>query len=276
MEKTRRKNRHLGTHAVLILAVLISVVPFIWMTLTAFKTYEESIRIPLVIFPAQWNFDNFRTVLGKFPFDRFYLNTFVVMFTVIFGELLVSSMAAYAFARLDFPFKNVIFVFCLSLMMVPGQIFIIPQYDLMVKLKLTNSITALILPRLFSVFSTFMLRQFFLGLPRDLDDAAKMDGCSFFGIYWRILLPLIKPGLVSVAILSGMTTWKDLLWPLIVNSSMEKYTLSAGLALLIGEHTTIYPNVMAGSLLAVLPMIVAFFFLQKQFVEGIATTGLKG
>lgn len=276
MNRTKYKRGHIFTHAVLILAVLISVVPFIWMILTAFKNYEESIRIPMTIFPARWNFDNFQVILSKFPFGRFYINTFTVMIFVILGELLISSMAAYAFARLDFPLKNGIFIFCLSLMMVPSQIFIIPQYDLMVKLKLTNTLVALILPRLFSVFSTFLLRQFFLTLPRDLDDAAKIDGCGFFGIYFRILLPLIRPALISVAILSGLTIWKDLLWPLIVNSSMERYTLSAGLALLIGEHTTNFPQVMAGSLMAVTPMIVAFFFLQRQFVEGIANTGIKG
>lgn len=271
-----RRRSDIAVHAVLSFAVLISVTPFIWMILTAFKNYEESIRIPISFLPARWDFANFQVILSKLPFGRFYLNTFTVMIFVILGELAISSMAAYAFARLDFPFKNGIFVFCLSLMMVPGQIFIIPQYDLMVKVGLTNTIAALILPRIFSVFSTFLLRQFFLGLPRDLDDAAKIDGCSFFGIYFRILLPLIRPALVSVAILSGLTVWKDLLWPLIVNSSMEKYTLSAGLALLIGEHTTHFPQVMAGSLMAVTPMIVAFFILQRQFVEGIANSGIKG
>ena len=267
---------HIGPNLMLILAAGISIFPFIWMILTSFKTYEESIRIPMTFWPAQWNLANYVTVWNKFPFLNFYTNTFVVMAVVIVGELLISSMAAYAFARLDFPFRNGIFFFCLSLMMVPSQIFMIPQYDLMVKAGLNNTIVALILPRLFNVFSVFMLRQFFLTLPRDLDDAAKIDGCGFFGIYFKILLPLIKPALISVAILSGLSTWKDLLWPLIVNNSMDKYTLSAGLALLIGEHTTIYPNVMAGSFLAVWPMILLFFLAQKQFVEGIAFSGIKG
>jgi len=198
------------------------------------------------------------------------------MIVVIVGGLFISSMAAYAFARLNFPFRDGIFLFCLSLMMVPGQIFLIPQYDLMVKAHLNDTITALILPRLFNVFSVFMLRQFFMTLPRELDDAAKIDGCSFFGIYFHILLPLIKPAMISMAILSGLSTWKDLIWPLIVNNSMGKYTLSAGLALLIGEHTTVYPNVMAGSFLAVWPMILLFFLAQRYFVEGIAFSGIKG
>ncbi len=277
MRKLQRNSGiHIGSHLILLLAVVVSCVPFIWMILTSFKTYEESIRIPLTFLPGQWNLTNYSTVWHKFPFLNFYINTFVVMVVVIVGELFISSMAAYAFARLNFPFRNAIFVFCLSLMMMPGQIFLIPQYDLMVKAGLNNTIIALILPRLFSVFSVFMLRQFFLTLPTELDDAAKIDGCGFFGIYFRILLPLVKPALISMAILSGLSTWKDLIWPLIVNNSMEKYTLSAGLALLIGEHTTIYPNVMAGSFLAVWPMILLFFLAQKHFVEGIAFSGIKG
>ena len=275
-QKFSIQKHHIGTHLVLILAVIISIVPFLWMILTSFKTYEESIRIPLTVWPAQWNLVNYITVWNKFPFLNFYFNTFFVMVVVIIGELIISSMAAYAFARLNFPFKNAIFIFCLSLMMVPSQIFLIPQYDLMVKAGLNDTLIALILPRLFNVFSVFMLRQFFLTLPRELDDAAKIDGCGFFGIYYQILLPLLKPALVSVAILSGLSTWKDLLWPLIVNNSMGKYTLSAGLALLIGEHTTIYPHVMAGSFLAVWPMILLYFLAQKQFVEGIAFSGIKG
>jgi len=277
MRKLQRNSGiHIGSHLILLLAVVVSCVPFIWMILTSFKTYEESIRIPLTFLPGQWNLTNYSTVWHKFPFLNFYINTFIVMVVVIVGELFISSMAAYAFARLNFPFRNAIFVFCLSLMMMPGQIFLIPQYDLMVKAGLNNTIIALILPRLFSVFSVFMLRQFFLTLPTELDDAAKIDGCGFFGIYFRILLPLVKPALISMAILSGLSTWKDLIWPLIVNNSMDKYTLSAGLALLIGEHTTIYPNVMAGSFLAVWPMILLFFLAQKHFVEGIAFSGIKG
>ncbi len=274
--RQKKIRSHWGAHLVLLLAVAVSVFPFIWMILTSFKNYEESIRIPPSFFPAQWNLVNYVTVWNKFPFVNFYVNTFIVMIVVIVGGLFISSMAAYAFARLNFPFRDGIFLFCLSLMMVPGQIFLIPQYDLMVKAHLNDTITALILPRLFNVFSVFMLRQFFMTLPRELDDAAKIDGCSFFGIYFHILLPLIKPAMISMAILSGLSTWKDLIWPLIVNNSMGKYTLSAGLALLIGEHTTVYPNVMAGSFLAVWPMILLFFLAQRYFVEGIAFSGIKG
>jgi len=151
----------------------------------------------------------------------------------------------------------------------------VPHYDIMVKLRLSDTITALWLPKIFSAFGTFMLRQFFQGLPRSLDEAAMIDGSGYFGIYARILLPLVKPALVSLAILTALASFKDLMWPLIVNNAMDKMTLSAGLAMLIGEHTTIYPQVMAGSALAIWPMIVLFLVLQKHFIEGIALTGIK-
>jgi multiple sugar transport system permease protein len=159
--------------------------------------------------------------------------------------------------------------------MVPGQIFLVPHFDIMVRLKLTNSVTALWLPKIFSAFGTFMLRQFFMTQPKALDEAAMIDGCSFFGIYARILLPLIKPALVSLAILTALSAFKDLMWPLIVNNSLDKMTLSAGLAMLIGEHTTYYPQVMAGSAMAVWPMIILFLIFQNQFIEGISATGIK-
>lgn len=262
-------------HLSLIFAAFFTVGPFVWMGLTAFKSYDESIRIPLTIWPEVWRFDNFVTVWNKFPFPAFYFNTFFVMAVIIICQIAICSIAAYAFARLKFPGNNVIFLLCLSVMMVPGQIFIIPHYEIMMGLNLINTITALWLPRIFSVFGVFMLKQFFMTLPRELDEAAKIDGCGYFTIYARILMPLIKPALISLAILTGLGAWKDLMWPLIINTSMDKYTLSAGLALLIGEHTTIYPLVMAGGIMAVWPMILLFLFFQKYFIEGIALSGTK-
>ncbi|MDR2759322.1 MAG: carbohydrate ABC transporter permease [Spirochaetaceae bacterium] len=262
-------------HGLLVISSLTTAVPFIWMILTSFKTYEESIHIPMIILPSSWNFDNFTGVLAKFPFNYFYTNTFLMMAVVVVGQLIICSLAAYAFARLRFPGRDLVFLLCLSLMMVPGQIFLIPRYSLMVKWRLTDTLTALWLPRLFSVFGVFMLRQFFSALPRELDEAAKIDGCSYWGIYRRVLLPLIKPGLVSLGILIALDSWKDLMWPLIVNTDMKKQTLSAGLAYLIGEHTTIYPLVMAGGLLAAAPMIILFFIFQRYFIEGIALSGIK-
>ncbi len=262
-------------HTLLVLASLVTIGPFLWMILTSFKTYEESILIPPTLLPARWMLDNYQIVLGKFPFGAFYFNTFAMVGMAILGQLVVCSMAAYAFARLTFPGRDLLFTLCLSLLMVPGQIFLVPHFDIMVRLKLTNSVTALWLPKIFSAFGTFMLRQFFMTQPKALDEAAMIDGCGFFGIYARILLPLIKPALVSLAILTALSAFKDLMWPLIVNSSLDKMTLSAGLAMLIGEHTTYYPQVMAGSAMAVWPMIILFLIFQNQFIEGISATGIK-
>ncbi len=269
------KRKNVLIHIILIFCVFLTLGPFIWMILTSFKTYEESIKIPPDIFPKLWQFENYASVYDKFPFNYFYLNTAITVFATVIGQLFISSLAAYAFARLEFPGRDILFVFCLSLLMIPGQIFLIPHYEIMVKLKLANTVTALWLPKIFSVFGVFLLRQFFMSLPKNLDEAAKIDGCNYFQIYYKILLPLLKPALVSLAILTALATWKDLMWPLIVNIDLDKMTLSSGLALLIGQHTTIYPLVMAGGVMAVWPMILLFFIFQKQFIEGIASTGAK-
>ncbi|HHT07424.1 MAG: carbohydrate ABC transporter permease [Christensenellales bacterium] len=271
----RKQGRVWPVHLALVLLSFITLAPFVWMLLTSFKTFEESVQMPPDILPQAWNLINYRIVLNKFPFAMFYWNTFAMMGMTVAVQLVVCSMAGYAFARLQFPGKEFLFTLCLALLMVPGQIFLVPHYDIMVRLKLTNSITALWLPKIFSAFGTFMLRQFFQGLPKSLDEAAMIDGSGFFGIYARILLPLVKPALISLAILTALSAFKDLMWPLIVNNAMDKMTLSAGLAMLIGEHTTIYPQVMAGSALAVWPMILLFLMFQKHFVEGIALTGIK-
>ncbi len=262
-------------YVLLFTAALLTVLPFLWMLFTSFKSYEESIRIPPTIWPKEFTLSAYQAVSKKFPFGIFYINTFLVLGWNIAVELFFCSMAAYAFARLEFPGREFLFILLLSLLMVPGQIFLVPNYEVMVRWKLADTVTALWVPKVFSAFGTFMLREFFKTLPKSLDEAAMLDGCSHFQIYYRILLPLMKPALASLAILTAISTFKDLMWPLIVNNSMQKMTLSAGLAMLIGVHTTYYPQVMAGGTLAVLPVIVLFFIFQKQFVEGIAASGTK-
>ena len=265
-----------ATHAVLIFASFLAFGPFVWMFLTSIKTYEETIQIPMKFLPevAQWV--NYSIVSDKLNFPQLYLNTILVTIMMIIGQILIVTICAYAFDRLKFPGKNVLFMGMLALMMVPGQIFIIPRFKLMVNLGLTNTLVGLVLPGLFNIFGVFLMRQFFSTLPRELDEAALIDGCSYFRIYWNVLLPLVKPGLTTLAILGMLNTWKDLMWPLINNSQADKMTLAAGLAMLIGEHTTYYEQVMAGGVIAVLPLIVLFVIFQRQFVEGIAHSGIKG
>lgn len=263
-------------HLVLTLVTVLMIGPFIWMFLTSIKTYEETIQVPVIWFPDEIRWINYQIVNEKFPFLRLYLNTIIVVIATVFTQLAFSSLAAYAFARLHFPGKNVLFLFMLSLLMVPGQIFLIPQYQIIVALNLTDTLTALILPNMFSVFGVFLLRQFFAAIPQELEDAARIDGCNNFRIYWQIMMPLVTPGLVAMGILTMIGAWKELLWPLIVNQSIDKMTLSAGLANLIGEHTTYHEQVMAGAVISVLPMIIIFAFFQRKFVESIAQTGVKG
>ncbi len=276
MKINRFNKRNLPIHIILIIFSIIMFFPFIWMFLTSIKTYEETIRIPLQILPKEIQWINYRIIYDKFPFIQLYFNTIIVTLFTVAGQLFVASLAAYAFARLNFPGKNVIFLLMLCLLMVPGQIFIVPRFRLMADLRITNTLTALVLPNIFSVFGVFMLRQFFSTIPKELDEASFLDGCGFFQIYLKILLPLIKPGLVSLGVLTMLSSWKELMWPIIVNRTMDKMTLSAGLSMLIGEHTTYYEQVMAGGVITVLPMIIIFAIFQKQFVASIARAGLKG
>lgn len=197
-----------------------------------------------------------------------------VVTTVV--QVLFCSMAAYAFARIEFPFKNAIFVLVLSVLMVPGQIFLIPQYRIVQSLGLLDTIPALFLPNLFSAFGTFLLRQFFMSLPKELEEAALLDGCNRFQIFGRIMLPLTKAGIVSLVIFTAKFAWNDFMWPLIVNTSMDKMTLGPALSTLQGQYTTKYPMQMAGAVMAVIPIIVLFFIFQKQFIEGVAQSGIKG
>jgi len=205
-----------------------------------------------------------------------YFNTFLVVALVVSGNLVVCAMAAYAFARLHFAGRDVLFMLVLGLLMVPGQIFLVPHYQIITSWGLSNTLFALALPGIFRVFGVFFLRQAFLTIPKEMDEAALVDGCSYQRIFVNILVPLVSSALVSLGILIALWTWTDLMWPLIINRSLEKLTLSAGLAFLIGEHTTYYEQVMAGGVISSLPIMVVFMVFQRYIIEGIASTGVKG
>lgn len=277
MEKSVQsmKRKSLLVHFILILGSIVMIIPFIWMILTSLKTYAESVQVPPVIMPSDFQWSNYKEVFVLLPFFEFMFNTFIVTVLRTAGQLFLCSLAAYAFARIHFPGRNVFFIITLSVLMVPGQVFLLPQYMIMVKLGWLNTLQAIIVPGLFSAFGTFLLRQFFMGLPKELEEAARLDGCNHFQIFWKIMLPLAKPGLIALGIFTTLWSWNELMWPMIVNSSPEAMTLSVGLSSLQGQYATNYPILMAGSFLAVLPMLVIFFILQKQFIEGIAISGGK-
>lgn len=263
-------------YLILVAGIAITVFPFLWMILTSLKLQSETIKIPIVIFPKELQFDNYPAVFQQIPYGRMYLNTIINTCVIVAAQLVFCSMAAYAFARIDFPGKNIIFAILLSVLMIPASFFIIPQYQIIQKLDLLNTIPALFLPNLFSIFGTFLLRQFFMALPEELEDAARIDGCSRFMSFFYIMLPLVKSGLVALAILTLRFAWNDLMWPLIVNNETTKMTLSAGLSFLQGQYTTNYPLMMAGAVMAVLPLLIIFAIFQEQFIEGIAIQGIKG
>ena len=210
------------------------------------------------------------------PFARFYFNSIFVAVLTTFGQVATSAMAAYAFSRLTFPGREKIFMSYLATMMIPGAVTMIPVFILLRMLGWVDTYKALILPGIFTAYGTFMLRQFFLTLPRDLEDAAMIDGCSYPGIFWRIILPLSKPALATLTTFTFMGTWMNFMWPLIVVNSQELFTLPVGLAYFQSLHTTDWTLLMAGSLMMLLPILLVFIFCQRYFVEGIKLTGIKG
>lgn len=271
-----KSKKYIAVYTILIIMAFIMILPFVWTVLTSFKTQSEALKVPPQVLPSSWSFSNYEAVMEALPFGKFFLNTFLMVLIRVLGSVFFSALAAYAFARLEFPGRNLLFGIILLQMMVPGQIFILPQYMIVSKMGWLNTVWALALPGIVSTFGTFLLRQFFMGLPKDLEEAAVLDGCSVWKIFWKIMLPLTKPGLVSVGIFTALFAWKDLMWPLIVNMSLDKMTLSSGLVNLMGQYSVDYPQLMAGSLIAIVPMIILFLVFQKQFVEGIATSGTKG
>ena len=274
--KSKSNTKKLFIHLALLLGIGITVFPFLWMVLTSFKTVGEAMQIPPTFFPKKFLTDAYSQIVSALPFARVYLNTIISTVVTTVVQVMFCSMAAYAFARIEFPFKNAIFVLILSVLMVPGQIFLIPQYQIIQKVGLLDTIPALFLPNLFSAFGTFLLRQFFLSLPKELEEAALLDGCNRYQIFWKIMLPLTKPGIVSLVIFTAKFAWNDFMWPLIVNTSPKMMTLGPALSTLQGQYTTKYPMQMAGAVMAVIPIIVLFFILQKQVIEGVAQSGIKG
>ena len=263
-------------HLFLIVFSITMLVPFLWMVLTAFKTQTESTSIdPFIFLPSSWKFDNFVTVWNSYNFLYLYKNTLLMILFRVICAVLTATMAGYAFGRLEFPGKKILFAMLLIQMMVPGQIFIIPQYIMVSKLKWMNTMAGLVFPGVVTAFGTFLLKQGYQGLPKDLEEAASIDGCNIGQQFLVIMMPLTRSSMVSLGIFTAVFAFKDLMWPLIVCSNANSTTLSAGLAKMQGQFSSNYPQLMAAATMACLPMIVLYLIFQKQFVEGIATSGGK-
>ena len=272
--KRKEQIEKISIHVILILVSITMLVPFLWMILTAFKTVTESTSVnPFVIFPSKWQFENFNVVINNMNFMQLYWNTFLLILGRVVAAVLTATIAGYAFARLEFPLKKFFFSLILFQMMVPAQIFIIPQYLMVSKLGMLDTIFALVFPGLITAFGTFLLNQSFMALPKDLEEAARIDGCNIGRTFLFVMMPLVRSGMIALGIFTAVFAYKDLMWPMIVNKNVMP--LSAALAKMQGQYTNNYPQLMTASLLACIPMIILYLIFQKQFIEGISTSGGK-
>ena len=273
------RNPFLGkalTYFFLTLGALVMLVPFLWMLSTSLKDQTQLFAWPPNWFPNPVTWSNYAEVLGKVNFGLYGYNSLKITLAVTLGKLVTCSMAGYAFARMKFPGKDFLFILTLATMMISSQITLVPNFIIMRTLGLVNTHLGVILPQLADGFGIFLMRQFFITFPFELEDAAKLDGCNPMMFYLRILLPNSKPILATLAVMTFQGVWNDFLWPLVMLTSPGKRTLAVALSYLVGQYTTRWEIQMAGSVLTVLPVIILFFFLQKYFVQSIKMTGLKG
>lgn len=275
--RTRARVNKAIMYAILVIMSFIMLVPFVWMILTAVKTNQEAISVsPFYIFPhSGWHWENFAKVWKSYNFVILYKNTLLMIFLRVVCACLTATMAGYAFGRLRFPGKSLMFSLVLVQMMIPSQIFIIPQYLMVSKLGLLNTVSGLVFPGIVTAFGTYLLKTGYQGLPKDLEEAASIDGCNIGQRFLLIMMPLTRSAMVSLGIFTALFAFKDLMWPMIVCTRAETTTLSAGLAKMQGQYGSDYPTMMASAVLAIIPMIVIYVIFQKQFVEGIATSGGK-
>jgi multiple sugar transport system permease protein len=274
-KKNSKRTTKIVTYAALIFGSIIMIFPFVWMILTSFKTVSESMRVPPSILPDKIIFSNFVEAIESLPFVNMYINTgLMILFRVLFA-VAFSSMAGYAFAKLQFKGKNILFGIVVMQMMLPSQIFIIPQYQMVAKLGMANTVFALVFPGLVSAFGTFFLRQAYMGIPNEIGEAAYLDGCNQWQAFIKVMFPLTSSSVAALTVFTAVFAYGDLMWPLVVNSDLNMMTLSSGLATLRGQFSTNFPVLMAGSLLAMLPMVILYLIFQRQFIEGVAMTGGK-
>jgi multiple sugar transport system permease protein len=259
----------------LALGAFVVLLPVLWMISASVRTEGNIVSHPGELIPTVFTWDNYRQIWSAIPFLHELRNTFIFAGCVTVVSLLFDSMTAYALARLDFPGKRVFFLLILLFLMIPPQITLIPVYQIVAKLGLVNTYPGLIVPRATNAFGIFFLRQFFLGIPEGLSQAARIDGAGEFRIYWTIILPLARPALLTLGLFHFMYNWNDLLWPLIITTDNNMATLPAGLSEFAGTHVVQYGLLMAGATMAMLPMLAVFVFVQRKFIQGIATTGFR-
>ncbi|MGE5363858.1 MAG: carbohydrate ABC transporter permease [Bacteroidota bacterium] len=261
-------------YAILVIFAAIAVTPFLWLLGTSLKGSEELFTYPPTIIPKQFVFANYSGVWNAVPFGMYYLNSVIIVVLTVLMNVVFSSFAGFALARFDFRYKNLIFFMVIGTMMIPKELIIIPVYTTILKIGLADTLAGVILPFAVEGFAVFMMRQAFLAIPKEIEEAAIMDGCSLFRLWWNIMTPMTKPTLATLAVFSFISSWGDFLWPLIVLKNPENYTLQVGLSYMTGTFVNNYRYIAAGAVLAVIPVLVVFLFVQKYFERGLfAGTG---
>jgi multiple sugar transport system permease protein len=271
-----RTRRSIIVHVVLLIAVFIALFPFYWMVITSVKTLNEAIKNPPDFFPLHWHFENYKQALQQAPFGRYLFNTLFIAILTVICNLATSLLAAYAFALHEFPGKRVIFALLLTTLMIPYDVILIPNFILIKNLHLYDTYWAQIVPWAAGPFGIFLLRQFFLSIPKEIFEAAVMDGASPWGILWRVAMPLARPALVTVALFSFLGSWNSFNWPLIVTASNGVRPIQVGLAQFTNEAGSFYHLQMAATTLTIIPIVILYFFVQRQLIESVASSGVKG
>jgi multiple sugar transport system permease protein len=266
----------IALYLVLSLGAIVMLTPLLQMVTTSFKTSGEALRVPPTLLPDRPSLDAYRTVLTQAPFALWFRNSVVVAVSVTALILFTSSLAGYIFAKFKFPGRDLLFTLLLGTLMVPFPVVLIPIYLIVNNLHLLNTLFALIVPSTVSAFGIFLMRQFIAAIPDDLIDAARLDGASEFGIYWQLIRPQLGPAMGALGIFTFLSSWNDYLWPLIAINDQDKMTLPLALAFFNSSHATRYDLVMAAAVLIVLPVIAAFLFFQRQFINALVLSGIKG
>lgn len=273
----QRLAEKVAAHTVLIVLSVVFFIPFFWMISGSLKDVANLNSFPVVWFPHKLTLENYIYGLRVFPFARYFGNTLLICVLSMTGAALSSSFIAYGLARIDWPLRKPLFIIILGTMMIPFYVTMVPLFSLFRSMGWVNTYLPLIVPTFFGVpFYIFLLRQFFMSIPRDLSDAARIDGANEFAIYARIILPLAKPALAAVALFQFLVSWSDLLGPLIYLSNSSSYTVSLGLTFYRSQYSTQYGPLMAASTVVVIPVVILFFFAQRTFIQGITLTGVKG
>ncbi|MCX4471471.1 carbohydrate ABC transporter permease [Micromonospora sp. NBC_01655] len=274
--RTRDRVAKTVLYVVLVLGLLAVAGPFVWMALSSVKPEREIRQVPPTWWPETFTLDNFRELFSRLDFPLYFFNSALVATLVTAGNLLFCSLVGYALAKLRYPGRRVLFLAVLGMLMVPGMVTFVPQFVLVSNMGLTNTYTGLILPFLVGPFGVFLMRQFLLSIPDDLIEAARVDGAGEFRIFWRVVLPLCRPALATLGILTFLGSWNNFLWPLVVATTEDKYTLPVALALYsVGQNRINYGLLLSGAVVVVLPVLIVFLLLQRHFLRGIATTGIK-